>query len=58
MLKSALLTMGRTLLAQKGMGKGAQDSGFCPALCIPHCRLTLMCPEGQGKPVRRTIEVK
>ena len=43
---------------------GAQDIGFCLALCAwlrkvtPHCRLMLMCPEGQAESVRRAIEAK
>ena len=41
---------------------GAQDIGFCLALCAwlrevtPHCRLMLMCPEGQAETVHRAIE--
>ncbi len=37
---------------------------FCLALCAwlrqatPHCRLMLMCPEGQAEVVRRAIEAK
>lgn len=43
---------------------GAQDIGFCLALCAwlrevtPHCRLMLMCPEGQAETVHRAIEAK
>ena len=43
---------------------GEQDIGFCLALCAwlrevtPHCRLMLMCPEGQMEAVRRAIEAK
>ena len=43
---------------------GAQDIGFCLALCAwlrevtPHCRLMLMCPEGQTEAVQRAIEAK
>ena len=43
---------------------GAQDIDFCLALCAwlrevtPHCRLMLMCPEGQEKAVHRAIEAK
>lgn len=43
---------------------GAQDIDFCLALCAwlrevtPHCRLMLMCPEGQTEAVHRAIEAK
>ena len=43
---------------------GAQDIDFCLALCAwlrevtPHCRLMLMCPEGQAETVHRAIEAK
>lgn len=43
---------------------GEQDIGFCLSLCAwlrevtPHCRLMLMCPEGQAETVRRAIEAK
>ena len=43
---------------------GAQDIGYCLALCAwlrevtPHCRLMLMCPEGQTETVHRAIEAK
>ena len=43
---------------------GAQDIGYCLALCAwlrevtPHCRLMLMCPEGQPEAVSRAIEAK
>ena len=43
---------------------GAQDIGYCLALCAwlrevtPHCRLMLMCPEGQTEAVHRAIEAK
>lgn len=43
---------------------GAQDIGYCLALCAwlrevtPHCRLMLMCPEGQAESVHRAIEAK
>ena len=43
---------------------GAQDIDFCLALCAwlrevtPHCRLMLMCPEGQVETVHRAIEAK
>ena len=43
---------------------GAQDIGYCLALCArlrevtPHCRLMLMCPEGQAETVHRAIEAK
>ena len=43
---------------------GAQDIGYCLALCAwlrevtPHCRLMLMCPEGQTEAVRRAVEAK
>lgn len=42
----------------------AQDIGYCLALCAwlrevtPHCRLMLMCPEGQAETVHRAIEAK
>lgn len=40
------------------------DINFCLALCAwlrevtPHCRLMLMCPEGQTEAVHRAIEAK
>lgn len=43
---------------------GRQDVGYCLALCArlreitPHCRLMLMCPEGQTETVHRAIEAK
>ena len=43
---------------------GRQDIGFCLSLCArlreitPHCRLMLMCPEGQTEAVHRAIEAK
>ena len=43
---------------------GAQDIGYCLALCAwlrevtPHCRLMLMCPEGETEVVHRAIEAK
>lgn len=43
---------------------GEQDMGYCLALCAwlreitPHCRLMLMCPEGQVETVHRAIEAK
>ena len=43
---------------------GAQDIGFCLALCArlretaPRCRLMLMCPEGQAETIRLCIEAK
>ena len=43
---------------------GAQDIDFCLSLCArlretaPHCRLMLMCPEGQTEAVHRAIEAK
>ena len=43
---------------------GAQDIGYCLALCAwlrevtPHCRLMLMCPEGQAETVHWAIEAK
>lgn len=43
---------------------GAQDIGYCLALCAwlrevtPHCRLMLMCPEGETEAVHRAIEAK
>ena len=43
---------------------GAQDIGYCLALCAwlrevtPHCRLMLMCPEGQAESVHRAVEAK
>ena len=41
-----------------------QDIGFCLAQCAwrrevtPHCRLMLMCPEGQDEAIHRAIEAK
>ena len=43
---------------------GAHDIDFCLALCAwlrevtPHCRLMLMCPEGQTEVVNRAIAAK
>ena len=43
---------------------GRQDMGYCLSLCAwlrevtPHCRLMLMCPEGQAETVHRAIEAK
>ena len=43
---------------------GRQDMGYCLSLCArlreitPHCRLMLMCPEGQTEAVHRAIEAK
>lgn len=43
---------------------GTHDIGFCLALCAwlrevtPHCRLMLMCPEGQAEAVHRAVEAK
>lgn len=43
---------------------GAHDINFCLTLCAwlrevtPHCRLMLMCPEGQTEAVHRAIEAK
>lgn len=43
---------------------GVHDIAFCLALCAwlrkvtPHCRLMLMCPEGQAEAVHRVIEAK
>ena len=43
---------------------GAQNIDFCLALCAwlrevtPHCRLMLMCPEGQAESVHRAVEAK
>ena len=43
---------------------GDHGIDFCLALCAwlrevtPHCRLMLMCPEGQPEAVSRTIEAK
>lgn len=42
----------------------AHDIGLCLTLCAwlrkvaPHCRLMLMCPEGQEETVHRAIEAK
>lgn len=42
----------------------AHDVDSCLALCAwlrevaPHCRLMLMCPEGQTEVIRRAIEAK
>ena len=43
---------------------GRQDMGYCLSLCAwlrevtPHCRLMLMCPEGQTETIHRAIEAK
>lgn len=43
---------------------GTRDINFCLTLCAwlrkvtPHCRLMLMCPEGQAETVHRAIEAK
>lgn len=43
---------------------GTHDISFCLALCAwlrevtPHCRLMLMCPEGQAEAVHRAVEAK
>lgn len=43
---------------------GVHNISFCLALCAwlrevtPHCRLMLMCPEGQTEVVHRAIEAK
>ena len=43
---------------------GVYDIGFCLMVCewlrqvTPHCRLMLMCPEGQRETVHRAIEAK
>lgn len=43
---------------------GVHDMDFCLALCAwlrevtPHCRLMLMCPEGQTEVVHRAIDAK
>lgn len=42
----------------------SHDINFCLSLCVwlrevtPHCRLMLMCPEGQVETVHRAIEAK
>lgn len=42
----------------------AHDINFCLTLCAwlrqatPHCRLMLMCPEGQAETIHRAIEAK
>ena len=46
------------------IGDGDHGIDFCLALCAwlrevtPHCRLMLMCPEGQPEAVSRAIEAK
>ncbi len=43
---------------------GAHNIGFCLTLCAwirkvtPHCRLMLMCPEGQKEVIHSAIEAK
>ena len=43
---------------------GVHDMDFCLTLCawlrevVPHCRLMLMCPEGQTENVYRAVEAK
>ena len=43
---------------------GVYNISFCLALCAwlrevtPHCRLMLMCPEGQTEAVHRAVEAK
>lgn len=58
----------RTHLAAGALLEVSEDSthdiGFCLALCAwlrevtPHCRLMLMCPEGQTEAVHRAVEAK